>query len=270
LGFLDFLILKLMREARENGKLLSDVVEVTWEHLKFATKPICYLRALLRNPVDFRYQLRRKNQDVAERKTKLKVEAQAEQVARESAGHTFTDATGETTYVIGADGESMSVYKAGEGIGREATNWKAAFAQAKERGFAENGGKDQRRDDVDVQRPRHANDDGRKQDHCGRVGKQGAQGAYLMGEFIMKSKPENKEQEQLKQPTGVAQSVPEPDIDKAAGRTPGDSNLNAIPEKDIDKVVPVSPDETRLRDPALTHSDDDKQPDQSGNRRRPF
>ncbi|TCG02694.1 hypothetical protein BZM27_53950 [Paraburkholderia steynii] len=104
-----------MLEARENGKLLSDVVEVTWEHLKVATKPICYLRALLSQPGHFRYQLRRKNQDVAERKTKLKVEAQAERVARESAGHTFTDATGATTYVVGADGESMSVYKAGEG-----------------------------------------------------------------------------------------------------------------------------------------------------------
>ncbi|MEP9327271.1 hypothetical protein PPMP20_29660 [Paraburkholderia phymatum] len=87
----------------------------------------------------------------------------------------------------------------------------------------------------------------------------------------MESKPGNKVQEGLQEPTGVAQPVPERDIDKAAGRTPGGNNLNAIPEKDVDKVVPVSPDETRLRDPALTHDDeDDKERDQSGNRRRPL
>ena len=42
LGFIDFLIFKLMREARENGKRLSDVVEATWDHLKAAKAPINY------------------------------------------------------------------------------------------------------------------------------------------------------------------------------------------------------------------------------------
>ncbi|MFM0513879.1 Replication protein O [Paraburkholderia sp. RL17-373-BIF-A] len=135
LGFLDFLIFKFMREARENGKLLSDVVEATWEHLKAAAKPICYLSALLRSPVDFRYQLRRKSQAAVEQQVKVNVEAQGKRVARESAGQTFVDASGETAYVVSADGESMTVYKAGEGIGRQATNWKTDFAQAKERGF---------------------------------------------------------------------------------------------------------------------------------------
>jgi hypothetical protein len=135
LGFLDFLIFKLMREAREHGKLLSDVVEATWEHLKASAKPICYLRALLRNPVDFRYQLRRKSEAAVEERAKVQREVHGERVVRESAGQTFVDATGETTYVIDTDGESMTVYKASEGIGRQATNWKAGFAQARERGF---------------------------------------------------------------------------------------------------------------------------------------
>jgi hypothetical protein len=136
LGFLDFLIFKLMREAREHGKLLSDVVEVTWQHLKAASKPICYLRALLRNPIDFRHQIGLKNQAVVEQKVKTQIATQADRVARESAGQTFVDATGETTFVVDADGDSMTVYKAGEGgIGRQAMNWKVEFAQAKERGF---------------------------------------------------------------------------------------------------------------------------------------
>lgn len=75
----------------------------------------------------------------------------------------------------------------------------------------------------------------------------------------------------LSQPAGVAQPVPERDIDNAAGRTPGGNNLNAIPEKDADEVVPVSPEETELRDPALTPDDDkEKSVDQSGNRKRPL
>lgn len=135
LGFLDFLIFKLMREAREHGKRLSDVVEVTWEHLKRASAPICYLRALLRNPIDFGHQLRVKTQ-VRQAADLEAIERQrAERAASESAGKTFADASGETMYVVSADGESMTVYRASEGVGRQAVNWKVSFAQALERGF---------------------------------------------------------------------------------------------------------------------------------------
>jgi hypothetical protein len=124
-----------MREARVNGKRLSDVVEVTWQHLKAAKAPICYLRALLRNPVDFGHQLRVKAQadEVTIRLNKLKM--RADRSAKQHAGQTFVDAHGETTYVVGKDAESMTIYKAGEGIGRQATNWKQEFLQAIERGF---------------------------------------------------------------------------------------------------------------------------------------
>ncbi|GAB5101380.1 Replication protein O [Caballeronia sp. HLA56] len=135
LGFLDFLIFKLMREAREHGKRLSDVVEVTWPHLKAAKAPICYLRALLRNPVDFSHMVRMKSQAAVEAQTKRVREAQSARVARECAGQTFVSALGETTYVVSSDGEAMTVYKTGEDIGREAVNWKADFAQAIDRGF---------------------------------------------------------------------------------------------------------------------------------------
>lgn len=40
LGFREFLIFKLMRDARRHGKLLSDVVEASWNHLHLASHPI--------------------------------------------------------------------------------------------------------------------------------------------------------------------------------------------------------------------------------------
>lgn len=87
----------------------------------------------------------------------------------------------------------------------------------------------------------------------------------------MDTKPHEPSTEAPSQRAGVAQPVPQRDIDKAAGRTPGGNNLNRIPDKDADEVVPVSPDETELRDPALAPDDDqEKRVDQSGNRKRPL
>lgn len=56
LGFHAFLIFRLMREARQYGKRLSDVVDVVWDHLKAARHPINYLRKLLKTPTDFQMQ----------------------------------------------------------------------------------------------------------------------------------------------------------------------------------------------------------------------
>jgi hypothetical protein len=134
LGFIDFLIFKLMGEARDHGKRLSDVVEATWEHLKAAKRPINYLRSLLRNPIDFSHQLRRQSQAKAERLTRLDRIAKAEMVAQQSAGQTFLDAQGKVKYVVDSGGESMMVYRVDEGIGRQAAGWKEKFAEGLARG----------------------------------------------------------------------------------------------------------------------------------------
>ncbi|SAL66268.1 Replication protein O [Caballeronia humi] len=134
LGFFDFLIFKLMREAREHGKRLSDVVEATWDHLKLAKAPINYLRSLLRSTADFARQIRRRMDAKAERQAGLKRTFETERLVRQSAGQTFVDASGQRKYVIDADGESMVVYILDEGIGRQAAGWKEGFAMARARG----------------------------------------------------------------------------------------------------------------------------------------
>ena len=134
LGFLDFLIFKLMREAREHGKRLSDVVEATWDHLKLAKAPINYLRSLLRSTVDFAHQLRRRTDAKAEEQGRLKRSIEADRIALQSAGQTFVDASGQRKYVIDAHGENMVVYHLDEGIGRQAAGWKEGFAVARARG----------------------------------------------------------------------------------------------------------------------------------------
>jgi DNA-binding transcriptional ArsR family regulator len=134
LGFFDFLIFKLMREAGEHGKRLSDVVEVTWEHLKRAKAPINYLRSLLRGTVDFGHLLRHRNEAKARAEVQLKRKFEADQIARHSAGQTFVDVSGQRKYVIDAEGEGMVIYNRDEGIGRQAAAWKAGFADAITRG----------------------------------------------------------------------------------------------------------------------------------------
>jgi hypothetical protein len=130
LGFFDFLIFKLMREAREHGKRLSDVVEVTWEHLKLAKTPINYLRSLLRGTVDFTHQLRARMTVQAAEQVRLNRTIEADRAALQNAGKTFIDASGRCKYEIDANGEQMVVYHLEEGIGRHATSWKQDFAAA--------------------------------------------------------------------------------------------------------------------------------------------
>ena len=89
LGFHKFLVFKLMREAKQHGKLLTEVVEVTWEHLSAAKRPISYLRSLLRSPVDFGHQLRSHHAKIHERRTRLnEIKAIDDLVARH-AGQVF-------------------------------------------------------------------------------------------------------------------------------------------------------------------------------------
>lgn len=144
LGFIDFLIFKLMRKAREQGKRLSDVVEATWEHLKLAERPINYLNALLLSPVDFGHQLRSKRDAKAEEQRRIEHAANAERIAQQHAGKTFTDTDGERLYVIDADGQSMTVYARDEGVGRQATCWKEKFAEALQEGRIRNASSEDR------------------------------------------------------------------------------------------------------------------------------
>lgn len=133
LGFSDFLIFKLMKQAREFDKRLSDVVEITWENLKKADRPICYLGALLRNPIDFGHQIKQKNTaqtEVTQQHAKVR---HAEAIAQDLAGQTFTDAKGRV-YTIDGRGEEMSVYDPAEGVTRWMPNWKVGFVQALKEG----------------------------------------------------------------------------------------------------------------------------------------
>jgi hypothetical protein len=142
LGFIDFLIFKLMREARENGKRLSDVVEATWDHLKAAKAPINYLRTLLQSPADFGHQLRRKVAAQAEERSRLDRAARAEQVAQQSAGQTFFDANAQRKYVVDANAQSMMIYAVDEDVGRQAAGWKENFAEALQRGLIRTASQD--------------------------------------------------------------------------------------------------------------------------------
>ncbi|WP_168788547.1 hypothetical protein [Paraburkholderia aromaticivorans] len=131
LGFRDFLIFKLMREAREKGKRLSDVVEATWEHLKKANRPICYLRALLTNTVDFSFQVRSRHAQLNAERAAVEERQIADSLVRQVAGAAFVDASGQRKFLVDADGLSLSVYHVEEGVARrEAGQWQLRFAEA--------------------------------------------------------------------------------------------------------------------------------------------
>ncbi len=135
LGFRDFLIFKLMREAREQGKRLSDVVEATWEHLKKAKRPICYLRALLTSTADFSFQIRTRYAEQIAARAAVEDQEAAESLVREVAGQSFVDAVGERKLVVDADGLSLLVYNVEEGVARrEAGQWQLRFAKALQNG----------------------------------------------------------------------------------------------------------------------------------------
>ena len=135
LGFQDFLVFKLMGEARQHGKLLSDVVEATWQHLKQAQRPICYLRSLLSSTADFRHQVqaRRAAADDA-RRQQLEATIVKETLIR-CAGAVFFDADGERRIVIGESGASMTVHDFREATPRVAAGaWGPAFVDALDAG----------------------------------------------------------------------------------------------------------------------------------------
>jgi hypothetical protein len=109
LGFRDFLIFKLMREARLAAKRLSDVVEASWDHLRHATHPISYLRALLRAPVDFAYRIRVKHTEAAEQISRQTLRQENQAAANEFAGRQFESHDGLRSYFVSDDGVSVTV-----------------------------------------------------------------------------------------------------------------------------------------------------------------
>jgi hypothetical protein len=131
LGFRQFLIFKLMREAKAQAKLLSDVVEATWEHLRNAKRPISYLRALLRSPVDFGHQIRAKRL-AAERLAEEKAQAaNIDATVLQCAGHVFIDIANTRLITISSTADSISVHDYREARPRVSTGqWTAAFVAA--------------------------------------------------------------------------------------------------------------------------------------------
>lgn len=128
LGFHEYLIFRLMREAREHGKRLSDVVEVTWSNLAKAGRPINYLRTLLRSPVDFGYTLRAKAADKARTDTQLAQKRKAEKIVRASMGKTFVDSAGTRQCTIDDGGRTLAIVNLAEGVvRRNVGDWQVGF-----------------------------------------------------------------------------------------------------------------------------------------------
>ncbi|KIG11255.1 hypothetical protein BurMR1_1915 [Burkholderia sp. MR1] len=113
-----------------HGKRLSDVVEATWDHLKRAKAPINYLRALLRNPVDFGLIVRRRHAEAHAEDERAQQQREAERFAREHAGRTFIDVDNARQFVVGAAGQSLTIFSVTERVGRQATGWMPSFASA--------------------------------------------------------------------------------------------------------------------------------------------
>ncbi|KIG03287.1 hypothetical protein [Caballeronia concitans] len=135
LGFREFLVFKLMREARSQGKRLSDVVEATWEHLRLAKHPISYLRTLLRAPVDFAHRVRTKQQDIVERETVSAHQAHVQRETRTLAGRAFVSHDGLRHYVVADDAKSITVNHRDEAHPRvHAGAWASDFIAALDAG----------------------------------------------------------------------------------------------------------------------------------------
>lgn len=135
LGFHEYLIFKLMREAREHGKRLSDVVEVTWSNLAKAARPINYLRTLLRSPVDFGYTLRAKAAERERTDAQVAQKRKADKVVRSSMGKIFVDSAGTRQCVIDDGGLTLAVTDLAEGIVRRSVgDWQVNFMLMVEEG----------------------------------------------------------------------------------------------------------------------------------------
>jgi hypothetical protein len=135
LGFTDFLIFKLMREAREAGKLLTEVVEVCWVSLRKATYPICYLKTLIASPTDFGHQLRARQAEQATVREAAQSKRDAAVELAQLDGQSFEDVSGAQRYVVSEGGACLAVYRSGEDVARRVGGeWAVEFVQLIKRG----------------------------------------------------------------------------------------------------------------------------------------
>jgi len=131
LGFHEFPIFKLMREAREHQKLLSDVVDVAWDHLRKAQRPINYLRALLRSTADFAWQARNKRQAAARRHEADQEALRVATVVQQNAGGIFFDCNSSRRISVASDASMVTAHECGEAAPRvSAGNWQVNFVAA--------------------------------------------------------------------------------------------------------------------------------------------
>ena len=131
LGFHEFLIFKLMREARQQQKLLSDVVDVAWEHLCKAHRPINYLRALLHSTADFAWQARSKRQAATERHQAEQEALRVATMVQRHAGGIFFDSNTSRRICVASDAGTVTVHECGESAPRvSAGNWQVDFVVA--------------------------------------------------------------------------------------------------------------------------------------------
>jgi len=131
LGFHEFLIFKLMREARLQNKRLSDVVEATWEHLRKALHPINYLRTLIRSTVDFGHQVRAAHSARQQADAHKAHAAQVIETAASFAGQSFYDAESNRRFDVSSSAEEVVIRDSREARPRVArTNWQADFIAA--------------------------------------------------------------------------------------------------------------------------------------------
>jgi hypothetical protein len=131
LGFHKFLVFKLMREAKQHNKLLTDVVEVTWEHLSAAKRPISYLRSLLQSPVDFGHQLRSRRAKVSERRARTNEIKAVDNLVASHVGKVFYNETANRRFEISADGHEIAIRDCRESRARvSTTGWQPEFVSA--------------------------------------------------------------------------------------------------------------------------------------------
>jgi hypothetical protein len=124
-----------MSEAKRAGKLLSDVVEASWEHLRHATHPISYLRALLRAPVDFAYRVRQQRNTEQADVRRSECVKHVDDAINALAGHSFASQDGLRTYEISDDATSVTIRHRDETRPRvRAGNWSHEFVAAMEAG----------------------------------------------------------------------------------------------------------------------------------------
>ncbi|WP_148046444.1 Replication protein O [Ralstonia pseudosolanacearum] len=140
LGFRKFLIFKLMAEARDNNKRLSDVVDVTWASLSKASKPINYLRALLRKPVDFSYQAKQVRTNEAGTKRHLAIKAEIKATLTKYAGRTFYDTVLKRELTVSPDGSMLTAISRIDGrIQTAVSGWFEGFLRALQEGRVQPG-----------------------------------------------------------------------------------------------------------------------------------